>query len=363
MGRNGPTLHHVAERAGVSIATVSRVARGIGDIAPGTRERVLATIAEMGYRPNHLGRALVQRRHETLGIVFPGLRGPYYSEVIHGFEVEAAGTANSVLILGTELIPHATEQAVALADRSDGVAIMGGAAIDEDEIQRMAVRGVPIVLLARPPLPGCPAIRVDNRAATRDLTEHLLRDHRYRDLRFVGNIDGAPDASERWEGFLDAHRASGVEPPDAPIPVGLEEWAGAIAGHSIFSQPPLPDAIVAANDEIAFGIVSVAIARGVRIPEDVALTGWDDIPLARMMTPPLTTVRQPMRELGTEAARALIAMIGGQEIAQDDRILPTSVIYRASCGCSAPDGAHAVGIGIGSEPSLTPHGKGGGDGP
>ncbi|MGN6033068.1 MAG: LacI family DNA-binding transcriptional regulator [Thermomicrobiales bacterium] len=363
MGRNGPTLHDVAEQAGVSIATVSRVARGIGDIAPGTRERVLAAIAEMGYRPNHLGRALVQRRHETLGIVFPGLRGPYYAEVIHGFEVEAVGTANSVLILGTELIPHATEQAIALADRADGVAIMGGSAVDDGEIARLARRGVPIVLLARDSLPGCPAIRVDNRQATRELTSHLLGEHGYRSLCFVGSIDGAPDAAERWLGFLDAHRDHGVSPPEAPIPVGLEEWAGAIAGHSILSQPLLPDAIVAANDEIAFGIASAAASRGIRIPEDLSLTGWDDIPLARVMTPSLTTVRQPMRELGAEAARALIALIDGQEIAYEDRILPTTVIYRASCGCRPASGSGAIGRDDEAVQPGNAHGKGGGDGP
>ena len=356
MGRTGPTLHDVAKQAGVSIATVSRVARGIGDIAPETREHVLATIAAMGYRPNHLGRALVQRRHETLGIVFPGLRGPYYAEVIHGFEVEAVGTANSVLILGTELIPHAAEKAVSLADRSDGVAIMGGAAVDDAAIERIVAGGVPVVLLARESLTGCPVIRVDNRAATRELTRHLIADHGYRALRFVGSIDGAPDASERWLGFLDAHRELGIAPPSAPVPVGLEEWAGAVAGHALLSQPAIPDAIVAANDEIAFGIASVAAALGIRIPEDVALTGWDDIPLARMMRPPLTTVRQPMRELGAEAARTLIAMIGGQQIAGSDRILPTSVVYRASCGCPMPADAMAIGAAVA-------RGKGGGDGP
>lgn len=363
MGRNGPTLYDVAERAGVSIATVSRVARGIGDIAPGTRERVMAAIEEMGYRPNQMGRALVQRRHETLGIVFPGLRGPYYSEVIHGFEVEAVGDANSVLILGTELIPHATEQAIALADRADGVAIMGGSAVDDREIERLARRGVPVVLLARDPLPGCPAIRVDNRQATRDLTSHLLGEHGYRSLCFVGSIDGAPDAAERWQGFLDAHRDYGVIPPEAPVPVGLEEWAGAIAGHSILSQPILPDAIVAANDEIAFGIASVAASRGIRIPQDVALTGWDDIPLSRMMTPSLTTVRQPMRELGAEAARALIAMAGGREISCDDRVLPTTVIYRASCGCRRASGDLPIGRDSDVVQLGSAHGKGGGDGP
>ncbi|HEU0163512.1 MAG TPA: LacI family DNA-binding transcriptional regulator, partial [Thermomicrobiales bacterium] len=182
MGKNGPTLHEVAKAAGVSIATVSRVARGLDDVTPATRDRVLRTIQEMDYRASHFGRALVRRSHDTLGIVFPGLRGPYYSEVIHGFEVEAVHARKSVLILGTELIGHANDQVRGMTDRADGLVIMGGSSIDDGTIQRLVARGVPIVLLARSPLAGIPAVRVDNLGATFELTRHLLEDHGYRRL-------------------------------------------------------------------------------------------------------------------------------------------------------------------------------------
>ncbi len=337
MGKNGPTLHEVAKAAGVSIATVSRVARGLDDVTPATRDRVLRTIQEMDYRASHFGRALVRRSHDTLGIVFPGLRGPYYSEVIHGFEVEAVHARKSVLILGTELIGHANDQVRGMTDRADGLVIMGGSSIDDGTIQRLVARGVPIVLLARSPLAGIPAVRVDNLGATFELTRHLLEDHGYRRLVFVGNIEGAPDASERWEGYLEAHRRFGVEPPERPVPVGFDEYAGAAAARMIFAEHPYPDAIVCANDEIAFGIASVATARNIDIPGEVALTGWDDIPLAAIITPPLTTIRQPTRDLGSMTARLLLEMIDGRTPAPLDTILETRLIRRASCGCGRRD--------------------------
>ena len=342
MSKNGPTLHDVARHAGVSIATVSRVARGIGEVAPATRDRVLQAIEEMNYRTSHFGRALVKRRHETLGIVFPGLRGPYYSEVIHGFEVEAIYARMSVLILGTELIPHAGEQVEGMTDRADGLVIMGGASIDDALIERLAIRGVPLVLMARRPLAEIPAVRVDNIGATIELTRHLLEDHGYRRLVFVGDIDGAPDAHDRWTGFLEAHRRADVALPGAPIAVGFDENAGAAAARIIFGTRPYPDAIVCANDELAFGVASVASARAIDIPGEVALTGWDDIPLAGVMTPSLTTIRQPTRELGSVAARMLLDRIEGATIEPHETVLPTQLIRRTSCGCDSGDGPDAL---------------------
>jgi len=337
MGNSGPTLHEVAKRAEVSIATVSRVARGVGDVTPATRERVMRAIVEMNYRTSHLGRALVNRRHDTLGIVFPGLRGPYYSEIIHGFEVEAVKAQMSVLILGTELLTHAGDLVEGMTDRADGLVIMGGSSVPDDLIERFASRGVPIVLMARRPLAEVPAVRVDNVGATIALTRHLLDVHGYRNLLFVGNISGAPDASDRWDGFVEAHRQMGLPPPPVPVAVGFDELAGVAAARMVFASPPYPDAIVCANDELAFGVASVATARNIDIPGDVALTGWDDIPLARAMTPPLTTIRQPARELGAITAKLLLSRIGGTVIDPHETVLPTELTIRSSCGCGRRD--------------------------
>lgn len=329
-----PTLHEVADRAGVSIATVSRVARGFGQVSPATRSKVLEVIEDLNYRPSHFGRALVKRRHGALGLVFPGLRGPYYSEVIHGFEVESVAARMSLMILGTELLGSAEEQVLGMADRTDGLAIMGGAVAD-DIVDRLIRRNIPIVTLARHQLGDIPNVRVDNYANTVALTRHLIEEHGYRRLQFIGNIVGAPDATDRWAGFRQAHRDAGLEPPDQPFFFGYEQTAGVLAANEILDSPPWPQAIVCGNDELAFGALSAAAARGVRVPHDLAITGWDDIPFARIATPPLTTVHQPARDLGAETARLLLGRIRGLPDPPHELVLPTELVIRASCGCAA----------------------------
>jgi len=339
MMRNGTTVREVADRAGVSIATVSRVARGIGQVAPDTRQRVLTAIEELGYRPSHLGRALVERRHLALGIVFPGLSGPYYTEVIGGFESEAVAARQSVLILGTHLLGHSDDQVLEIATRVDGLAMFGGT-VEPATIRRLVASGLPTVLLASPPLAGAPSVRSENVRAARRLTDHLIRGHGHERIVFVGNPDGSPDVTERWRGFCEAFRDANLEPPAEPVRSGLDQAAGLRATAALLDAADPPRAMFCANDETAFGAYKSAAARGVRIPDELAITGWDDVPLASLVSPPLTTVRQPMRELGALTARRLLAGINLADRDPPEVILNTELIIRSSCGC--PEGAHAA---------------------
>jgi LacI family transcriptional regulator len=333
MGSKGSTLHEVAKRAGVSIATVSRVARGFEQIAPSTRDRVLSAIEELNYRPSHFGKALQKRRHGTLGIVFPGLRGPYYAEVIHGFEVEAIEAELSLLILGTELQKEADRQVLGMADRADGLAIMGGT-IDDSLIRNLVRRHVPIVTMARPQLDAIPNIRVDNFTSTLDLTRHLIEGHGYEQIEFVGNIVGAPDALDRWHGFQAAFVGTDLVPPDKPIRVGFDHTSGVLAAKQLLDRSSMPQAVVCGNDEIAFGMLSTLVVHNLRVPEDIAITGWDDNPFSRYTTPPLTTVGQPARVLGQLTAQTLLATIDHRLGQPEDVVLPTTLQIRASCGCA-----------------------------
>ena len=327
-----PTVHEVARRAQVSIATVSRVVRGVGQVAPETRRRVLEAIDELRYRPSHFGRALVERRHAALGIVFPGLSGPYYSEVIHGFEAEAVAARQSVLILGTHLLSHSEQQVLEIASRVDGLAILGGT-ISDTTVQQLVAEGIPVVLLARHPIDGIPAVRVENVQSTVDLTLHLLQVHHYERLVFVGNPTRSPDCTDRWHGFLEAHRQAGVEPPAEPIRVGFEQADGLMATSELLNGRQRPHAVVCANDEIALGAYGAASARRIRIPRDLAITGWDDILMAGLISPGLTTVRQPLRELGSRTAQLLLARTRGETDGGSDVLLPTRLVIRSSCGC------------------------------
>lgn len=313
MTRTSPTVRKVADHAGVSIATVSRVTRRPDLVASSTRERVERAILELGYRPSHFGQALVDRKHSALGVVFPGLSGPYYYDVIQGFEAEAIAARLSVLILGTHHVRN-DEQVLDMATRVDGIAILGGTAEDAT-IRTLARQGMPLALLAQHPVDQVPAIRVDNYTAMYDLTWHLLDAHDYESIVFLGDPTNSPDLTDRWNGFVAAHQARNRTPPTKPVKIGLNQQSGLRASAFMLAGPNPPRAIVCANDETALGAYAAAAAAGVRIPDDLALTGFDDIPMAGLVSPGLTTVTQPMHELGATVARILLAQIRGNPLA------------------------------------------------
>ncbi|MGA8115090.1 MAG: LacI family DNA-binding transcriptional regulator [Actinocatenispora sp.] len=328
------TLEEVAAHAGVSTATVSRVARGVGQVSAPTRDRVTAAIAELGFRPSHFGRALVERRHSALGVVLPGLSGPYHSEVIAGFEEEAVASRLSVLILGTHLLREARDLVLDMADRVDGIAVLGGSVPDEI-VDDLVARGCPVVQLAGTHRPGRVTIRTESAEAVRALTTHLLTEHRYERLAFVGSPTGSPDGAARWQGFRQAHRDAGRPVPRRPVLASHDQTGGLRAAEVLFDARTPPRAVVCVNDEAALGVLVAALGRGLAVPADVAITGFDDHPAAALTAPGLTTIRQPMRELGARAVRALRDVIEHGLGGGSEDVLPTSPILRASCGCPA----------------------------
>lgn len=331
MAPKRPTVHDVARESGVSIATVSRVLHG-GHAAPQTRARVHAAIAALGYAPSHLGRALVGGKHDALGIVFPGLGGPYFSEVIQGFEAEAVAGGQSVLVLGTHLRPGAPDLVRELSGRVDGLALMAGT-VPAELMRKLVAAGFPLVLLAGKPQAGVPAVRVDNEGAMHELTRHLIVDHGHRTLTFVGDPNAGPDASQRWRGFRSAHRAAGLPAPAQPVKVAFEQADGVVAGRVLLDRPTLPGAVVCVNDETALGVLLTLQTAGVRVPFDVAVTGFDGTAMSGLVAPGITTVRQPTRELGAETARLLAARIARDRVPRDT-VLPTELVRRGSCGCT-----------------------------
>lgn len=338
MSKKSVTIQEIADHVGVSIATVSRVVHGFDQISPATRGKVLAAISELGYRPSHLGRALVERRHAAVGIVFPGLAGPYYSEVIQGFEEDAAAAKLSVLILGTHLLRESADLVLSMADRVDGLAITGGS-IPDEMLDALATRGVPVVQMAGMPRRGVPTVRSQTATSMERLTTHLISDHGYDNLAFIGNPTGSPDVSERWKGFCAAHRKAGVRAPRAPFRIGLEQPHGTLAATRLLARRTPPRALMCANDETAIGALVAVLGKGLKVPEDIAIVGFDDIPMAGLTEPGLTTVHQPMRELGTQTARTLRQRISGEIDDDVDLVLDTDLVLRGSCGCRASGGS------------------------
>ncbi|MFC4104929.1 LacI family DNA-binding transcriptional regulator [Micromonospora zhanjiangensis] len=318
----------MARRCGVSTATVSRALRGQG--APETSARIRAVAEELHFTPSRLGRSLAERQHAANGIVFPDLAGPYYAEVVLGYEEVAADLGRSVLILTTGGRRSTERTVLELAGRVDGLVIMGRT-VDDDVVRRIAASGLPMVLVARHPVGEVDTITTESRRSSREVTEHLLA-HGHRRFAFLGDPDRSPDVADRYAGFADVLARASLPAP-TPVPCAFDLAAGRAEGSRLLRSRDRPDAVVCANDEVALGLLTAARERGLRVPEDLAITGWDDVMAARFAG--LTTVRQPLRELGATAAQRLHERITEPD---HDRtparheILPTRLVVRDTCG-------------------------------
>lgn len=258
------TIYEGAHRAGVSIATVPRALRDSELVTEETRARVRAAAVELHSMPSRLGRSLAEGRHAANGIVFPDLVGPYYGEVVLGYEETAAGFGSSVLILTTHGRRDETGAVRDLAGRVDGMALLGRT-VDDDVVAGIAATGLPLVMVARPPVEGADIVRTRNERTAVALGEHLLG-HGHRRLVFLGDPGAAPDVAGRYAGLRAAV-------PDVPaVPCDLRIISGQAAASELLLHD-VPDAIVCANDEIALGVHLAAEEAGLSVPADVAVVG------------------------------------------------------------------------------------------
>ncbi len=260
---SGPTIYSVADAAGVSIATVSRVVQGTGAVSERTREKVLAAIDALDYMPVAAARSLAVRQHEALGLVLPELNGPYFSELLMGFEEAAAVLDLSVVLALVEPDrPLDAPRLTRLAAGVDGLAVLGGL-LPEDTLRR-AARHKPLVVLAGTRSEGVEHLAAENTASAAELTRHLLEAHARTRPVFVGDPDVAPDVRQRYEGFARALREHGMDVP-APLGGGLREEDGRAAAERLLATGLPADAAVCANDEVALALVErLVAARGPR---------------------------------------------------------------------------------------------------
>jgi LacI family transcriptional regulator len=328
---NGTTIYSVAERAGVSIASVSRVLQGSTAVSEKTRRRVLEAADELKYVPLAAARSLAVRHHEAHGLVLPELTGPYYSELLMGFESRAADLGQSVVLMlaeGKDNLPAAVRK---LATRVDGLAMLGSAAIPEDTVT--ALHGSkPVVLIAGDPHSDIDTVTSENTKSAEEITNHVLG-HGRSTLLFVGDPDSGPDVRDRYAGFVAAHAAADLRASE-PVRISLREADGTTLADRILSGAVRTDALVCANDELALALIKRLREGGTRVPDDVAVVGWDDVMTARYVEPALTTVRQPVRELGAQAAERLHQRVTGVKVEDGPLVIPTSLVIRSSCGCS-----------------------------
>ncbi|TDC92696.1 LacI family transcriptional regulator [Nonomuraea deserti] len=321
------TIYEVAKRAGVSIATVSRALRGTGPVAARTREKVLKAVEELNFTPSRLGVSLAEGRHAANGIVFPDLAGPYYTEVLLGYEEVASELGRSVVILSTKGRTKVGDLVKDLAGRVDGMLIFGHT-VPEPLVAELVRLGVRLVFVSREPLAGADTLRSENTASARALAGHLAG-HGYERFAFLGApLTSQDDVDQRWQGVREV-LGGAIEAVDTrhyTVECGYDAALTLLRGEG------RPEAIVCSDDEVALGALLAAEELGLDVPGDVAVTGWDDIMAARHARPALTTVRQPMRELGARAARALDELITGARDTPRHLVLTTELMIRSSCG-------------------------------
>jgi len=324
------TIYDVAALAKLSIATVSRVLQGTGPVSAKARARVDQAAQELNYVPLRAARSLAVQRHEAHGLVLPDLAGPFYGDLLMGYERWAGEHGQSVILTVTHGNPDPTRTIRDLASRVDGIVVHGNA-LDLATVQDLRRANVPIVLVAHPPVPGCDSVRTESATSAEQLTNRLL-DHNRQNLLFIGDPASSYDVSERYAGFSTALRARGLQVPN-PERVPLTEEAGTAFATQLLEATEWPvDGLVCANDELALAVMKVLGDAGVGVPGDVVVTGWDDVMAARYVSPGLSTVRQPMAELGRLAAQRLHERITGERTRARNDVLGTELVLRGSCG-------------------------------
>ena len=333
------TIHDVARYAGVSAGTVSNVLNRPGYVAPLTRERVLAAIADLGFTPVQHARKFPAGRQRTLGLALADLANPFFVDVALGAEAEAKSLGVGVVMI------HNSDDAgreqdnldVLVQQRVHGIMIAPVRALDST-LDRLDARDIPLVYVDRVDEQSERCwVKTDDVAGGRLAGEHLIA-LGHREVAFVGNLGHSAQVDRRFEGFAAAVAEVGVFPER----VVTESWRitdGRQAGAALAARAiaRLPSAIMCGNDLIALGVLLEFAHRGIRVPDDVSIVGFDDLSWLEAATVPLTTVHQPREELGRRAVRLLLDEIDrGEAHSHRHELLVPQLVIRASCAAPRP---------------------------
>ena len=334
-GAGRVTIGHVARLAGVSSTTVSHVLSGKRPVSAATQERVHEAVRELGYRPNSVARSLRTRRSQMIAVIVPDITNPFYGVMTRGLAdtLDDAGYRSYVCNTDGSIDRERDFVEDALDRGVDGI-VMSWLHVEPAEVDVIQRARKPLVLLADgEEIPGVDQVTVDDGAGARAATQHLLA----RGARRVAMITGPAGTSrDRVKGYADALTAAGLTyDPALTREGGWLRDGGREAMHSLMALEPRPDAVFCANDLMAIGAMDAARELGLRIPDDVALAGFDDIEAAALLTPPLTTVINPAYEIGEAAGRMILdRMVTGRgavpEGASRRVVLPCRIAERRS---------------------------------
>lgn len=329
------TLEDIARLANVSRSTVSRVLNNDPNVRPETRARVEAVIREVNFQPNLAARSLVARRTDIVGLVIPAgtediFSDPYFGILIQGVSQACNARDYSVMLwLAEPAYERMAIRKILHGGLLDGV-IVSSMLIDDPIVEALYQSDMPFVLVGRHPLWPVHYVDVDNVGGARAVTEHLIRSGRRRIATITGprNMIAGID---RFQGYCEALEAHGLPVlPELVVEGNFSERSGYEGMQRLLEARP--DAVFAASDMMALGALQSLRRAGLRVPDDVALVGFDDIPAAERADPPLTTVRQPIHEMGYQAVMTLLDVIQHPGGAPRQVMLPTELVIRESCG-------------------------------
>ena len=328
------TLKDIARAAGVNASTASRCLSGFQGVNEGTRLKVLQVAAEMNYRPNRVARGLVTGRSHTIALLISDIRNPFFAELARGAE-DAANAAGSDLILCNSDFDTGKEMNYlrSLSEkRVDGILMNSVASLRREQLKKLRDLCIPIILLNKPAVRAeFSTVCADNHEGGRLAGSHLA-ELGHRTIAHITGPKHHGNLTERARGFLAALKSARV-----PAPLmfyGQNSFSGGYdLARTVFAQHPEITAIFAGNDAMAFGVGRAAVELNLQIPRDVSLIGFDDVDLAQVVNPPLTTIHAPKYEIGQVAVESLLKLVQrGSSRPPEQRILGVELVVRKSCG-------------------------------
>jgi LacI family transcriptional regulator len=333
------TIKDVAREASVSVATVSRALNGHHNVAPEVRRLVLEIAQRLRYQPHAAARSLSSRTTQTIGVVLPDLYGEFFSELIRGIDGVARERRKHLLVSSYHGAQEEQGAALrAMRGRVDGLVVLSPYANQPGFLIDNLPSGLPAVLInTHLPDEAYPVLNIDNHGGAVAMMRHLVAAG-HRRIAFIGGPEGNFDAAERLRGYRDALAELLPDAQAQVLPGNFDEASGMEAGNALLGSTPRPDAIFAANDVMALGCLFALNEAGLRVPDDIALAGFDDVPVARFVHPTLTTMRISIAELGANALRRLLQDIDakGQPLPAPEPLVPELVVRSSAPAAREP---------------------------
>jgi DNA-binding LacI/PurR family transcriptional regulator len=331
------TIRDVAQKAAVSPATVSRYLNDSAPVSTEVAERIQKVMSELQYVPSAAARQLATQKARAIGLLLTDMYNEFFPPLVGAIESIVQQEGYNLLVASRRAGDHVDNQIPIGPHNADGMIVFAGS-LHDGEILKLHQAGFPLVLLYRtsPEGSNIPSVTVWNKRATKELIDHLIEVHHRRRIVFVRGPADNEDSQRRELGYQESLEAHGIACNPNLVITGEYNRENAYQAMTKFleNDPPDFDAVFTGNDDAAIGVMNALSEKGLRIPDDISVVGFDDLELSTFLTPPLTTINAPTECVGKTAARYLFNLLAHQEV-DLVTLLPTEIVIRRSCGCSA----------------------------